>query len=142
MGHLYYLIGIFIWLAVLSNFYNLDKYYKIRNWISTFKKVTKKEPEVSDFREKSDHGVFSVFSSVSLLEFFWLLIGITSASWYIFCCLLVLNFLTSAIVFGLPTGIIGRYFLKVYFVLKLCMILGLILNHFHFHQDWLSLLSK
>jgi hypothetical protein len=142
MGHFFYLIGIFVWMAIFSNLLNFSKYYTIRNWVATFKKVTGKDPEQADYRDKKEFDIQLVFNSLLSFEFFWYLIGITSASWYIFVALIVLNFFLSTFTFGLPTGIIGKYLLKTFIFVKLCVVILLILNHFHFHLDWLSLLSQ
>ena len=141
MGHLFYLIGIFVFLSLLSNLFNLSKYYKIRFWMNTFKKVTSKDPQVSDFRDKKDQDLFSVYTSFSVLQFFWYLIGITSASWYIFGTIMIFNFLVNLIVFNLPQNLIGRTILQALLSTKILVVLALILNHFHFHYNWLSLLS-
>jgi len=142
MGHLFYLIGIFILLAISSNLINFNNYFKIRNWIQTFKKVTQKDPQVSDFREKKDHEIYTTYSAISVVEFFWYMIGITSNSWYIFCSLIFLNLMFNVIAFGLPTGIIGKTLLKIFILTKIIVVISLILNHFHFHLDWLQLLRS
>jgi hypothetical protein len=109
--------------------------------MNTFKKVTSKEPQTSDFRDKKDQDIFSVFTSFSVFQFFWYLIGITSASWYVFGSIIILNFLINIFVFSLPQGIIGRIILHALLSTKVIVVLALILNHFHFHYDWLSLLN-
>jgi hypothetical protein len=109
--------------------------------MNTFKKVTSKDPQVSDFRDKKDQDLFSVYTSFSVLQFFWYLIGITSASWYIFGTIMIFNFLVNLIVFNLPQNLIGRTILQALLSTKILVVLALILNHFHFHYNWLSLLS-
>jgi hypothetical protein len=141
MGHLFYLIGIFVFLSLLSNLFNLSKYYKIRFWMNTFKKVTSKDPQTSDFRDGKDQDIVSVYTSFSVFQFFWYLIGITSASWYIFGIIIILNFLVNLIVFNLPQSLIGRTILHTLLSTKILVVLALILNHFHFHYDWLLLLN-
>lgn len=141
MGHLFYLVGIFVLLTILSNNYNLNNYYRIRFWINTFKKVTQSDPKVGDFREKKDHELFLVYNSFSVFQFFWYLIGITSASWYVFCTLILVNFLINLIVFALPQSLFSRIILQSFLVLKSLTVLALILNHFHFHYDWFLLVS-
>jgi hypothetical protein len=142
MGHLFYVVGIFLILALASNFLNFNNYYKIRNWLITFRKITKKDPSKDEFREKKDQEIFATYTSISLFEFFWYLIGITSSSWYIFCTLIVSNFLLNIVTFAVPTGFIGKYIFKFFILIKILMILILILNHFHFHKDLFSLLVQ
>jgi hypothetical protein len=139
MGHLFYLIGIFILIAISSNLINFGNYHKIRKWIQTFKKVTQKDPQVSDFREKKDHEIYVTYNSISVIEFFWYMIGITSNSWYVFTCLILLNLIFNVISFGLPSGLFGKTLLRIFLVIKIFVVLILILNHFHFHKDWLQL---
>lgn len=142
MGHLFYLVGIFVLLTIISNLFNLNSYYRIRYWINTFKKVTQSEPKSSDFREKKDHDIFLVYNLFTLCQFFWYLVGITSASWYIFISLIVVNFLINLIVFNLPQGAFGKIILHLFLTSKLIVVFALILNHFHFHYDWLLLIPN
>jgi len=142
VGHFYYLIGIFITLSLFSNLLNCLKYYKIRHWLETFKKVTRKEPIQSDFREKTDYNIYTVYNSFSIFQFLWYLIGIASKSWYIYLVILFFDFLVNNLIFNMKSGILGRIIFLVYLVFKFIIVFGLILNHFHFHYDLLLLLNN
>ena len=141
MGHIFYLIGIFVFLTLLFNIYSLSNYYKTRYWINTFKKVTKNEPKPTEFRNKKEYEIYLAFSACSIFQFFWYLIGITSASWYIFGSIILVNFLANLIIFSLPQSLIGKTILGSFILLKILILLLLILNHFHFHYDWLLLFN-
>lgn len=141
MGNLFYLLGILVFLTLLSNLINLNKYYSIRYWINSFKKVTGKEPRSEDFRQKSDYDVYLVYSAFSILQFFWYLIGITSGSWPVFSILILANFLILRITYSLPQTFVGKTILHLHLLLKVVVVIALIMNHFHFHYDW-SLLFK
>lgn len=141
MGHIYYLIGIFIGLSVFSNLLNSLKYYKIRHWIETFKKVTSKEPLQSDFRESQDYNIYTAYNSFAIFQFVWFLLGISSKSWYIYLTILLIDFILNNIIFTLRPGFLGKSLIIFYLLFKFVLVFLLILNHFHFHLDWLQLLS-
>jgi len=142
MGHLFYFIGIFIFLSALSNVINFNAFFKIKNWIVTFKKVAGKDPVKSDFRNKGDYNTYTTYTTLSSIESFWMLLGIVTQSWYVFISILLFNVLLNLILSIFKANFIEKILLNVYGVFKLLCILALVVNHFHFHFDWLSLIGK
>lgn len=142
MGHFFYFIGIFVFLGSLSNVINFNSFNKIKNWIITFKKIAGKTPVKSDYKNKGDYGVYTTYTTFASMESFWMLIGIVTQSWYIFISILLLNVVLNIILTIFKSNIIEKLLLNVYGVCKLICILGLIVNHFHFHYDWLGFITK
>ena len=138
--NIYFIIGLLILVMSFSNMINFIKFFNIRNWALTFKRVTNKDVESKDFRTREDYNIFTIYSVFLFFEIIWLLFGIATSSWYMFLSLIILglivNFISKYSKFLLLSKIIGT----IFSCLKFCLILFLILNHFHFHLDLLSLL--
>jgi hypothetical protein len=137
---IYFIIGIVILVMSFSNMINFIKFFNIRNWALTFKRVTNKDVESKDFRTREDYNIFTIYSVFLFFEIIWLVFGIATSNWYMFLSLIILglivNFISKYSKFLLLSKIIGT----IFSCLKFCLILFLILNHFHFHLDLLSLL--
>ena len=138
--NIYFIIGIVILVMSFSNMINFIKFSNIRNWALTFKRVTNKDVESKDFRTREDYNIFTIYSVFLFFEIIWLVFGIATSNWYMFLSLIILglivNFISKYSKFLLLSEIIGT----IFSCLKFSLILFLILNHFHFHLDLLSLL--
>lgn len=138
--NIYFIIGIVILVMSFSNMINFIKFSNIRNWALTFKRVTNKDVESKDFRTREDYNIFTIYSVFLFFEIIWLVFGIATSNWYMFLSLIILglivNFISKYSKFLLLSKIIGT----IFSCLKFSLILFLILNHFHFHLDLLSLL--
>jgi hypothetical protein len=136
--NIYFIIGIIILVMSFSNMINFIKFFNIRNWALTFKRVTGKDVESKDFRTREDYNIFTIYSVFLFFEIIWLVFGIATSNWYMFLSLIILglivNFISKYSKFLLLSKIIG----SIFSCLKFSLILFLILNHFHFHLDVLS----
>lgn len=140
IGHIFYFIGLFILIMSFSNMFNFLKYISIKNWSDTFKKVTGKDPKKAEFRSLEDYNIFSIYVTFVFVEFMWILVGLTSSSWYVFLTLLFLElFYRFFISITSLTFLFNKIIGQIFYCLKFIVILLLILNHFHFHLDWIEL---
>ena len=140
LGHIFYFIGLFILIMSFSNMFNFLKYISIKNWSDTFKKVTGKDPKKSEFRCIEDYNIFSIYVTFTFVEFIWILIGLTSSSWYVFLSILITElFYRFYISVTSLTFFVNKIIGQIFYCLKFIIILLLILNHFHFHINWIEL---
>ena len=139
LANFYYFIGLFILICTFSNLINFFKFSKIRHWISTYQKVTNKDVSRKDFRTIEEYNIFTIYSIFTICEFIWFLIGLVSNSWYVFLSLIFLSFTTRILSNLLKHNFVYNTLgFSIQFI-KFLAILILILNHFHFHIDWIEL---
>jgi hypothetical protein len=141
LANFYYFIGLFILICSFSNLINFFKFSKIRHWISTYQKVTNEDVSRKDFRKIEEYNIFTIYSIFTICEFVWFLIGLVSNSWYIFLSLILLSFTTRLIAKLLNHNVLYNTLGFTIQFIKFSAILILILNHFHFHLDWIELLG-
>jgi hypothetical protein len=141
LANFYYFIGLFILICSFSNLINFFKFSKIRYWISTYQKVTNKDVSRKDFRTIEEYNIFTIYSVFTICEFFWFLIGLVSNSWYVFLPLIILSFATRFLARSLKHNFVYSTLGFTIQFIKFSTILILILNHFHFHLDWIELLG-
>lgn len=139
LGHIFYFFGLFIVLTSLSNLINYFKYLKVRNWSETFKKVTGKSPVIIDFRNQDEYNIFITYPLFSIIQTIWLIFGVISNSWYIFFLIIFLSTILSYFNRKVNILIIEKLTGFIFSLIKLVVILALIINHFHFHYDWIEL---
>jgi hypothetical protein len=139
LANFYYFIGLFILICSFSNLINFFKFSKIRHWISTYQKVTNVDVSKKDFRKIEEYNIFTIYSIFTICEFVWFLIGLVSNSWYVFLSLILLSFTTRFIAKLLNHNIVYNTLGFTIQFIKFSAILILILNHFHFHLDWIEL---
>ncbi len=141
LANFYYFIGLFILICSFSNLINFFKFSRIRNWISTYQKVTNEEVSRKDFRKIEEYNIFTIYSIFTICEFFWFLIGLVSNSWYVFLSLILLSFTGRILAKLLNHNVVYNTLGFTIQFVKFSTILILILNHFHFHIDWIELLG-
>ena len=111
-------------------------FLKTKELVESYKKVTKKEPDIKDFKKTDDLERFKSLNGILILNVTWLIIGILSKSWKIFLLLLLLNYTTNIL-----THFFGEYkmiskIIQFCKVLILTIFIGILtINHFHLHLD-------
>lgn len=139
LGNIFYILGLFILITSFSNLFNYFKFIKIKKWCLAFQRVTKAEITRKDFRTVEDYNIFTMYSIFNFFEIVWFVLGIATPSFDIFLVLIIFELLMKIthkkIRINLLTNSLG--FLFNFF--KFSVILILILNHFHYHQDLLEL---
>ena len=133
IGHLYYTFGLIISISVLSLLLIFSKYVKMREWYSKFQKVTGEKPTKDNFRTKEEHDLNLSYSILSVFEFIWVILGLLTASWYIFLSLLIISFTVNAINRPIQFTMIGKIIYFKMVLLRFVTYLFLIINHFHLH---------
>jgi hypothetical protein len=138
IGDIFYFIGLLVLIMSSSNLINFLKFFEIRKWALTFKKVTGNDVDRKDFKSNEDYNIFTIYSTFFLFESIWILLGLITSSWYIFLGLTTISVLVRLINF-LKIDFISKILGFSFQIIKFLIVLALILNHFHFHLDWLQL---
>ena len=141
IGDFFYFFGLIVFILDLNLLFEFFEYIKLKEWVESFKKVTKKEPIEKDFK-KGNYDRFRKYTGIIGINLIWLFLGIISDSWKIFMVVLLFTRIVDFI-----CHLIGEYklFSKLINLLKLSIltisVLILCLNHFHLHLDLFKLLS-
>ena len=142
MGHIFYLIGLIVFLINVNFLSNFFKYYKLKGWVLAFQKVTGKYPTTKEFKT-SDIESLNKFDGVLPLTYFLFIIGILTSSWKIFLSLLIFNTIINFICKRL--GLVNKVSQILQFIttsVNSIFILILIINHFHLHLDIFDILAR
>lgn len=137
LSHIFYFFGLIVFILSLNRIFQYFKLIEIKEWLVAFKKVTKRDPLKSDFRNLNDYNLFITLGCLSVGETIWIILGLLTPNWVIFLSLFLLGFLLKQILdFSSFTiqKVVGLFFT----IIKSLTIIVLVLNHFHFHQDLVS----
>lgn len=137
LSHIFYFFGLIIFILTINRIFEYFKFIETKEWIAAFKKVTKRYPLKSDFRNLNDHKLFISLSYLSVVETIWIILGLLTPNWIIFLLLFLLGFLVKQILEFSPftiQKIVGLFFT----IIKSLTIIVLVLNHFHFHENLVS----
>jgi len=141
LSHIFYFFGLLIFILSLNRIFNYFKAIEIKEWILAFKKVTKKSPLKSDFREMNDYNLFVTFGCLSAIESLWLILGLMSSNWLIFLVLFLSGVILKQVL-DFASFPIQKIVGIIFTTIKSLTVLILVLNHFHFNQDLVSLISN
>ena len=140
MGDIFYIFGLLVLILNFSILINYNKIFNTRIWISKFTEISGGVPKISDFRSKDEYDVYTSSNIISIIDFFWFLIGLISNSWIIFIGFLVFQFIFKSFANLIKFEIIRKNMEILLQFSKILIILSLILNHFHFHINWLDII--
>ncbi len=141
IGNLYYIFGLIPLILSLSNVFNYFKFFTIKNWALKFKKVTGKEPSNKDYRSDGDYHFFITYGVSSLIISFWLLLGVITNSWYIYILIIISNIIILRIGNKIKNDNLNMIMGFLLTTIKCLIIYALIMNHFHFHYNWLEIIQ-
>lgn len=142
LGHLFYFIGLIVFLVNIQFLYELFDYIRIKEWFVSFKKITNKTPTSKDFK-KGDLDKFKKLSGVIGLNFFWIFFGILSSNWKIFLAILIISSLMDLLIHTIGQfKSISKLILIFKTLATTLSILILTINHFHLHLDLFELLCR
>jgi hypothetical protein len=136
MSSIFYTLLFFI---SISNIYSLalhSKIFKIREWWEGYRKVTNKLPEKKDYRKQEDFILINFWSVITILNYFFCVIGILTENWIIFLILLITKLILNKLSTKLKDYNIVRKNLE--FLLSFIISFGFLfisLNHFHFNIE-------
>lgn len=129
--YLYYLIGVLTSITLFFHIINFKRFEKISEWLISFKKVTNKNPEKSDYRE-GDYELFLKRNIYVIFESIWSLLGILTSNWFIFVAIYIYTKLFGIAIKNIRFTLFGKImFFKLIFG-KFLIYSFLVLNHFNF----------
>ena len=131
MSNLFYFIGFFIFLFSGVKFYYLSQIVDISDWIKKFKKVTSKSPLPSDFRDKKQWALDSIFGIVAVFEALWTYIGLLTDNYLFFILMLVLGLITN-LISKYSNILIQKILIYILHSVRFLLIGLMVFNHFHF----------
>ena len=143
LGHIFYFLGLFLFLGNIILISNFFKTFKAKEWAFKFKKVTSKDPNKKDFQNK-DYEYYSYYSAIGILNFFWMFFGILGNNWYIFLFIILINLIINFICKKIGEFNITSKILQLVRNITISMTIGfLVINHFHLHLNiWNLLVSR
>lgn len=142
LGHIYYAIGLFVLISLITYITKFKKITSVREWVEKFKTVTGKDPKKDDYRSKEELNLFLGISILSLGEVIWALGGLLTGSWYVFLSMFVYAIILNLLIKPIKFTLFGKIVILHFIVLKFLVYLYLIINHFHLHYDTLSIIKS
>lgn len=139
LSQIFYFFGLIIFILSVSRIFQYFKLIEIKEWLLAFKKVTQKEPVKTDFRSTKDYNLFVSFGCLSIFETIWIILGFMSSNWLIFLALFLFGFILKQIL-DFTSFTIQKIVGLIFTTTKSLVILILVINHFHLHQDLVTLI--
>ena len=137
LSQIFYFFGLIIFILSVSRIFQYFKLIEIKEWLLAFKKVTQKEPVKTDFRNTNDYNLFVSFGCLSVIETLWIILGFMSSNWLIFLALFLSGFILKQIL-DFTSFTIQKIVGIIFTSIKSLVVLILVINHFHLHQDLIS----
>ena len=141
-GHIYYFFGLIIFLLDLGLLMKFSKIHKTKNWVESFLKVTKRNPNKQDMGGNDLREIMS-FNQILSINFLWIFFGLITNSWKFFLSLLVINFILNFVI--LNTKKFKNINFGIEFIKFLLITIStgfIVINHFHLHIDIFDYIFK
>lgn len=135
LGHIYYTLALIPLLMTLAIIIKLNEYNKIKEWYSKFEEITKSKPKKEDFRSVDEYGIYAGTSGIMYIDFIWVLLGLLTASWYVFLSILAISIVVNILKKIPLIKIMSPIFNYILLSVKFSVYLYLIINHFHLHNN-------
>ena len=142
IGHIYYAIGLIVTFSILSIILKFRKIYSTKEWIEKYEKVTGKKPLKKDYRTKDEYSSYETSGILYMVELGWVILGLITASWYIFGSLLILSYLLNILIKPIKYTFFHKYISLSFLLFRFFVYLYLIINHFHLHLDTWSFIKQ
>lgn len=137
LATIFYFFGLFIFLLNFILLGNVSKYIYLKDFITSFQKVTQKKPEKSDF-SGGDWEFYNFLVLSNLFTFLWCFFGLVSQNWIIFLLFFAFNLLVTFLFKKIKFYSI-RYFFELFrAIINVSIIALLVVNHFHLHLNLTS----
>jgi hypothetical protein len=133
--NLYYFIGVFILLSVISQLLKFNKLFSIIEWYDKFEKITGNKAKKEDFRNESEWTIFISRNILLIIEGFWIIFGFITNNWFIFILLVIYGKILSFLFGNIKYTLIGKYVYLKYYILKAFLYGFMIINNFHIGLD-------
>jgi hypothetical protein len=139
LGDLYYFFMLTLIIFNVLFIVNINRFYKISEWVYSYKKIKGDFPEKEKFK-KDEFELLSFLNLVLVYNFFMILLGIISKSWKIYLLLMsimIINFfLMKAIesIFG-KFSITNKIIHTIFMIFMTASLSFLTINHYHLHLE-------
>jgi hypothetical protein len=135
LSDIYYFIGIFILLSIISQVLKFKTLFSVIEWYDKFDKVTGSKAKKEDFRNESDWVIFLSRNMLLIIEGFWVIFGFITNNWFIFLSLVIYGKILSFLFGNIKYTLIGKYIYLKYYILKVILYGFMIINNFHIGLD-------
>ena len=132
-ANIFYTIGGLVILMGIFNILHFFKYYNVVIWYRERDKLSKSKIRQNDFRSTEDYNLYVITNFFSLLQGFWMWIGLFTKDWGFFLILIGLSLLFALINLILKSNIIEKSVVFAYNIFKTLVIIMLVYNHFFLH---------
>jgi hypothetical protein len=131
LATIYYFTGLLLILMNINLVINLPKYLYLREFVTKFKKVTKKQPTESDFNV-DEYGFFSATLVTELFNITWFFFGLIGANWLVFIIFFVQNTFFNVVGLISKSKLLTNLSLSLKVLITFTLLCILVFNHFHF----------
>lgn len=138
-GDLFYFVGLIVAFINLSMIPILNSVLKTEEWVLSFQKINGRFPSKLDFKDDNQMKKMNAFYYHTIFSTVWMFLGLVSKSWFVFLSVLLINFLVMRILdkIGIHKNF-SKYTRIVLVTFNTLVIFFLVLNHFHFHFQFLE----
>jgi hypothetical protein len=133
--NLYYLIGVFVLLSVISQLLKFKKLFSVIEWYDKFEKVTGNKAKKEDFRNESEWNIFISTNILLLIEGFWVIFGFITNNWFIFILLVIYEKILRLLFNNIRYSLIVKFLYLKFYILKAILYGFMIVNNFHIGLD-------
>lgn len=133
LANIFYFLGLICFLFNLVLLSRFKDYLFVREFATKFEKVTGKRPESKDFT-KSNYELHSFMIVTVAFTVIWFFIGLLSKNWLIFLLYFLYNPLLEFVSKKSPK-ILSTIIELSRLLINIMLILSLVINQFHFHQN-------
>ena len=134
-ANIFYTIGGLVILMGIFNILHFFKYYNVVIWYRERDKLSKSKIRQNDFRSTEDYNLYVITNFFSLLQGFWMWIGLFTKDWGFFLILIGLSLLFALINLILKSNILEKSVVFAYNIFKTLVIIMLVYNHFFLHYE-------
>lgn len=142
ISNIYYLVGVLVLLSLLSIILKFSKIYSINEWKEKYEKITGKKPIKKEYRNKKEYSLQESVGILGLFEILWTIGGFFTGNWYLFGIVLITSSLFNFILKPFKFSIIHKLNSFTFLLIRLCLYLYMIVNHFYLHQDTYSIIKN
>jgi hypothetical protein len=128
---IYYIMGLFVLLTLISRIIILRELERLNEWSIKWKKVTKKSPKKEDFESPKQFYLYSSQSILAAFDGFWSILGLLTNNWFIFVGLFIVNSVLYQFINFFRFTYVGKVFVFLPPLIKIVAYIFMIINHFH-----------
>ncbi len=141
LATLFYTLGLFLFLMNFLLLTKVSKYVYLKEFITSFQKVTQKKPEKKDF-SGDDYEFFNFIVLNNFFTFLWFFFGLISQNWLVFLFYFLVNGLLTIFYKYLKVSNLKSLIELLRLTFNVILILLLVMNHFHLHLNLTNLILR